>query len=342
MAIRLGGRGACLPRRSPTTYARAASAWRKRTWAEDSLGEKLRKGACQKGAPLPQGGPFACQASQASRGAIVIVTGVGRVKRVRQEAVIVSSVPSAPVVCPSRLAPLLVSGSQISSLFSPLIQLTRASNRLSPLASMHPPCSVQVCRPGRPRLSGGIDGERPRSPLGRRVSHTLQKTRLQLDERARRSSDRPLGLIAHRLILIAHRSRHIARRRPAGSLEGAHHARSRSMVQLSGEGGIRTRGTLPYTRFPVVHLRPLGHLSDTTSTRPASLPDRRRLGERAERSEPPAFKRGGKQPSVAERAGFEPAVPLQVHLISNQAPSASRSPLRRRTWRSGAGWSSIS
>src|SRR5262249_38871626 len=29
----------------------------------------------------------------------------------------------------------------------------------------------------------------------------------------------------------------------------------------SGEGGIRTRGTLPYTRFPVVHLRPLGHLS---------------------------------------------------------------------------------
>ena len=30
---------------------------------------------------------------------------------------------------------------------------------------------------------------------------------------------------------------------------------------LCGEGGIRTRGTFRYTRFPVVHLRPLGHLS---------------------------------------------------------------------------------
>ncbi len=30
---------------------------------------------------------------------------------------------------------------------------------------------------------------------------------------------------------------------------------------FSGESGIRTHGRLPYTRFPVVHLRPLGHLS---------------------------------------------------------------------------------
>src|SRR4051794_2282880 len=29
----------------------------------------------------------------------------------------------------------------------------------------------------------------------------------------------------------------------------------------------------------------------------------------------------------AERAGFEPAVPLRVHMISNHAPSATRSPL---------------
>ncbi len=30
----------------------------------------------------------------------------------------------------------------------------------------------------------------------------------------------------------------------------------------SGEGGIRTLGTgEPHTRFPVVHLQPLGHLS---------------------------------------------------------------------------------
>src|SRR5438270_12990435 len=28
-----------------------------------------------------------------------------------------------------------------------------------------------------------------------------------------------------------------------------------------GEGGIRTHDTLPYTRFPSVRLRPLGHLS---------------------------------------------------------------------------------
>jgi hypothetical protein len=34
----------------------------------------------------------------------------------------------------------------------------------------------------------------------------------------------------------------------------------------------------------------------------------------------------------AERAGFEPAVSLHPHLISNQAPSATRSPLHRRTW----------
>ena len=30
----------------------------------------------------------------------------------------------------------------------------------------------------------------------------------------------------------------------------------------------------------------------------------------------------------AERAGFEPAAPLRVHMISNHAPSATRSPLR--------------
>src|SRR6266571_2030948 len=37
-----------------------------------------------------------------------------------------------------------------------------------------------------------------------------------------------------------------------------------------GEGGIRTHDTLPYTRFPSVRLRPLGHLS--TSDLPA-LPE---------------------------------------------------------------------
>src|SRR5438552_3130901 len=31
--------------------------------------------------------------------------------------------------------------------------------------------------------------------------------------------------------------------------------------RYGGEGGIRTHDTLPYTRFPSVRLRPLGHLS---------------------------------------------------------------------------------
>src|SRR5947207_847951 len=57
----------------------------------------------------------------------------------------------------------------------------------------------------------------------------------------------------------------------------------------SGERGIRTLGTLRHTRFPIVPLRPLGHLSWCFV--------------------------------LAEREGFEPPVPLRVHLISNQAHS---------------------
>ena len=33
-----------------------------------------------------------------------------------------------------------------------------------------------------------------------------------------------------------------------------------------GEGGIRTHGTLPHTRVPGVHLKPLGHLSSVLRT----------------------------------------------------------------------------
>ncbi len=45
--------------------------------------------------------------------------------------------------------------------------------------------------------------------------------------------------------------------------------------------------------------------------------------------------------TIAERAGFEPAVPLRVHMISNHAPSATRSPLpaRFRTQRSRSRYS---
>jgi hypothetical protein len=36
---------------------------------------------------------------------------------------------------------------------------------------------------------------------------------------------------------------------------------SRPMRLAGGESGIRTHGTLRYTRFPSVRLKPLGHLS---------------------------------------------------------------------------------
>src|SRR4051812_22461245 len=36
---------------------------------------------------------------------------------------------------------------------------------------------------------------------------------------------------------------------------------------IGGEGGIRTHDTLPYTRFPSVRLRPLGHLSISSGGR---------------------------------------------------------------------------
>ena len=45
-----------------------------------------------------------------------------------------------------------------------------------------------------------------------------------------------------------------------------------SSDQPGGESGIRTHGRLPYTRFPSVRLRPLGHLSEilrTSDGRPA-------------------------------------------------------------------------
>src|SRR4051812_25073759 len=41
--------------------------------------------------------------------------------------------------------------------------------------------------------------------------------------------------------------------------------RAARTVVDGGEGGVRTHGTLRYTRFPVVHLRPLGHLSTQTA-----------------------------------------------------------------------------
>src|SRR5580658_10653526 len=47
---------------------------------------------------------------------------------------------------------------------------------------------------------------------------------------------------------------------------------------------------------------------------------------------PLSFQPFPREPSAAERRGFEPLVPSRAHLISNQAPSASRSSLRPRSW----------
>ncbi len=46
-------------------------------------------------------------------------------------------------------------------------------------------------------------------------------------------------------------------------------ARRGERGEAGGESGIRTRGGFPHTRFPVAHLRPLGHLSRTATSGPA-------------------------------------------------------------------------
>ena len=43
---------------------------------------------------------------------------------------------------------------------------------------------------------------------------------------------------------------------------------------------------------------------------------------------------------IAESVGFEPTVSLHPHLISNQAPSATRTALHRGNWRNFADESS--
>ena len=79
-----------------------------------------------------------------------------------------------------------------------------------------------------------------------------------------------------------------------------------------------------YIRFPVVHLRPLGHLSKgARSTRALSQCLARILASLRSLT------------AVAEREGFEPPIPSRVYLISSQAPSASLGHLstRQDLWR---------
>jgi hypothetical protein len=64
-----------------------------------------------------------------------------------------------------------------------------------------------------------------------------------------------------------------------------HPSRGRSSMMVGGEGGIRTLDTLPYTRFPSVRLRPLGHLSISWGR---GLPPRHfRFARKKERSSSP-------------------------------------------------------
>ena len=59
---------------------------------------------------------------------------------------------------------------------------------------------------------------------------------------------------------------HLARRAPYLDLRTGEDRKSVLLIppfffDFGGEGGIRTLDTLPYTHFPGVRLRPLGHLS---------------------------------------------------------------------------------
>ena len=78
---------------------------------------------------------------------------------------------------------------------------------------------------------------------------------------------------------------------------------------MGGEGGIRTHGSVATThdfQSCTFGLSVTSPIQVVTVCRLSSV-------------------RG----KLAERVGFEPTVPLRAHLISNQAPSASRSPLQK-------------
>ncbi len=90
-----------------------------------------------------------------------------------------------------------------------------------------------------------------------------------------------------------------------------------------GEEGIRTLGTLRYTRFPIVHLRPLGHPSwenDVAFAHRAHRNDVTIPGDTGEKYSPRLVTRRGHTAlgllddrihdrlNIAESEGFEPTV----------------------------------
>ena len=80
-----------------------------------------------------------------------------------------------------------------------------------------------------------------------------------------------------------------------------------------GESGIRTRGTSLPTRFPVVPVRPLRHLSVMVLSR--------RLAWVVNDD-------GSQDQGVAERVGFEPTVGLPLQRFSRPPPSSAQPSLR--------------
>ena len=92
------------------------------------------------------------------------------------------------------------------------------------------------------------------------------------------------------------------------------------LIPHGGEGGIRTRGTVARTH----------DFQSCTFGRSVTSPGR---GSRIESRDPPVFAvHRDEREFSAERVGFEPTVGVNPHLISNQAPSASRSSLRAGSW----------
>ena len=96
---------------------------------------------------------------------------------------------------------------------------------------------------------------------------------------------------------------------------------SRAHVYFCGEGGIRTLGTVARTHdfqsctFGLSVTSPGLVLAVASPHEPSTCS------------------------AVAEREGFEPSVPVRVHLISNQVPSTARTSLRGRIWQRGRGLS---
>ena len=83
-----------------------------------------------------------------------------------------------------------------------------------------------------------------------------------------------------------------------------------------GESGIRTHGTLPYTRFPSVRLKPLGHLSEKSSKKSSPL-----VG--------PTDSPSGSIPAKSNWRRGRDSNPRTVarYTLSRGAPSATRPPL---------------